>query len=54
MKEQAELAEDIANGNGGEGFQFALEPETRSRLWEARHNAWYVARKRVTVHTESV
>ena len=40
VQEQAELAQDIAAANDGAGFEFATVPEDRTRLWEARHNAW--------------
>jgi len=43
VQEQAELAQDIAAANDGAGFEFATVPEDRTRLWEARHNAWYAA-----------
>jgi hypothetical protein len=42
VDEQVQTAEVIAADNGGQGFQFAVEPEARKKLWEARHNAWFV------------
>lgn len=43
VKEQAELAQDIAASNGGIGFVWATRPEDRSRLWHARHLAYFAA-----------
>ncbi|WP_144110120.1 FAD-linked oxidase C-terminal domain-containing protein [Paraburkholderia sp. BCC1886] len=43
VKEQAELVQDIATQNAGEGFEWASRPEDRSRLWNARHNAYFAA-----------
>ena len=41
VKEQAELVQQIANEHGAMGFEWATRPEDRSRLWLARHNAYF-------------
>ncbi len=41
VEEQAQVVQDIAAQNGGEGFEWATRPEDRSRLWNARHNAYF-------------
>jgi D-lactate dehydrogenase (cytochrome) len=41
VKEQAELVQEIAAQNAGQGFEWATHPEDRSRLWNARHNAYF-------------
>ncbi|WJF89786.1 FAD-linked oxidase C-terminal domain-containing protein [Paraburkholderia bonniea] len=41
VQEQAELVQEIAAQNAGEGFEWATRPEDRSRLWNARHSAYF-------------
>ncbi len=41
VKEQAQTVQDIAAENAGTGFEWATRPEDRSRLWNARHNAYF-------------
>lgn len=43
VKEQAEFVQELASGNGGEDFEWATRPEDRTRLWNARHNAYFAA-----------
>ncbi len=41
VREQAEKVQAIAGEFGAHHFQWATSPEDRSRLWAARHNAYY-------------
>jgi len=43
VKEQAELAQEVAASHGGVHFEWATRPEDRSRLWHARHLAYFAA-----------
>jgi D-lactate dehydrogenase (cytochrome) len=40
-REQAELVQAIAREHGGQDFEWASRPEDRTRLWNARHNAYF-------------
>lgn len=41
VKEQAQTVQEIAADNNARGFEWATRPEDRSRLWAARHNAYF-------------
>ena len=40
VEEQAETVQEIAREHGGHDFEWAIDPEDRTRLWDARHAAF--------------
>ena len=43
VQEQVETMRELASQNGGSAFLWSNLPEERSRLWKARHEAYYAA-----------
>jgi len=43
VAEQAAVVQEIAADHGGDAFEWATTPEARTRLWAARHHAYFSA-----------
>ncbi len=41
VQEQAQVVQEIATDHSAIGFEWATRPEDRTRLWAARHNAYF-------------
>ncbi len=44
VREQAELFGEIADDNGGSGFEWVTSTEDRNRLWQARHDGFWAVK----------
>jgi len=44
VKDQSQTMQDIIAETGGGGFQWSSKPEDRTKLWAARHQAYYATK----------
>ena len=44
VKEQIEIVKELVAGNNGSEFKWAEQPEDRTQLWAAKHEAFYANR----------
>lgn len=51
VAEQAARVQDIAEGNGAEGFQWSTDADDRARLWKARHDLFWATKSMVEGHS---
>lgn len=52
-KEQSQMFAEIAEGLGGGGFEWATKEEDRTRLWQARHDAFWATKNLMAGKQES-
>ncbi|MGH2737119.1 MAG: FAD-binding oxidoreductase [Actinomycetota bacterium] len=43
VEDQAKTVGSLADAHGGSGWEWSTDTETRNRLWQARHDAYYAA-----------
>jgi len=41
VREQAQAVQELARARGGQDFEWATQTEDRTRMWTARHNAYF-------------
>lgn len=54
VKEQSELFADIAASFGGGSFEWATKEEDRTRLWQARHDAFWATKNIAPGKSEAI